>query len=137
MKVFLGGTCVEPDYRKELIPLLKCDYFNPVVDDWDEGCRLNEEREKKICNIHLYVITGKQEGYYSFTELGVDSVKLGKGMVLCILKDQFPDSKLKSLEAIENLCKENGSIVCSSLQEVANYLNDLYIEERIFNDLIS
>ena len=132
MKVFLGGTCVEPDYREELIPMLKCDYFNPVVDDWDESCRLEEERQKKICDVHLYVITGKQDGYYSFTELGVDSVKLGKGMILCILKDQFPQSKLKSLQAIENLCRENNSIVCDSLEEVARQLNDKYIEEKLF-----
>lgn len=36
MKVFLGGTCEGRDWRNELIPKLKCDYFNPVVEEWTE-----------------------------------------------------------------------------------------------------
>ena len=39
MKVFLGGTCAESKWREKLIPLLKCDYFNPVVDDWTPECQ--------------------------------------------------------------------------------------------------
>ena len=53
-------------------------------------------------------------------------------MIICILKDQFPQQKLKSLKAIENLCRENNSIVCDSLEEVARQLNDKYIEEKLF-----
>jgi hypothetical protein len=34
MKVFLGGTCNESTWREKLIPMLKIDYFNPVVKDW-------------------------------------------------------------------------------------------------------
>jgi hypothetical protein len=32
-KVFLGGTCENTTWRKELIDNLKVDYFNPVVDN--------------------------------------------------------------------------------------------------------
>ena len=31
-KVFLGGTCNNSTWRDELIPQLKIDYFNPVVE---------------------------------------------------------------------------------------------------------
>lgn len=31
MKVFLGGTCAGWKWRDELQPLLKCDYYNPIV----------------------------------------------------------------------------------------------------------
>ena len=31
MKVFLGGTCSGRKWRDELIPLLKCEYYNPIV----------------------------------------------------------------------------------------------------------
>lgn len=41
MKVFLGGTCAGYDWRSKLIPLLKCDYFNPVVKNWTEERRKN------------------------------------------------------------------------------------------------
>jgi len=36
MRVFLGGTCNKSTWRQRLIKLLKIDYFNPVVDDWNE-----------------------------------------------------------------------------------------------------
>jgi len=35
-RVFLGGTCNNSKWRDVLIPRLKIDYFNPVVDDWNE-----------------------------------------------------------------------------------------------------
>ena len=57
MKVFLGGTCAESKWRDNIIPQLKCEYFNPVVDDWTPECQKIEEREKRICEYHLYVIT--------------------------------------------------------------------------------
>ena len=45
-KVFLGGTCNKSKWRDELIDLLKIDYFNPVVDDWNEEA---QKEEKKHC----------------------------------------------------------------------------------------
>ena len=47
MKVFLGGTCAESKWREKLIPLLQCDYFNPVVPGHDMRlylCRLEKDR---------------------------------------------------------------------------------------------
>ena len=35
-KVFLGGTCNGSKWRNELIPSLNVDYFDPVVEDWNE-----------------------------------------------------------------------------------------------------
>lgn len=35
MKVFLGGTCNNSTWREELKPLLKIDYFDPVVKKLD------------------------------------------------------------------------------------------------------
>lgn len=36
MKVFLGGTCSGYKWRNKLIPMLKCDYYNPIVKNWSE-----------------------------------------------------------------------------------------------------
>lgn len=37
MEVFLGGTCASgTNWREKLIPKLDIEYFNPVVDDWDD-----------------------------------------------------------------------------------------------------
>lgn len=75
MKIFLGGTCPRDkddfDYRKVLIPLLekyKIEYFNPVVDNWTPECIEKENKEKEICNIHLYLIAPNMKGVYSIAE---------------------------------------------------------------------
>ena len=47
-KVFLGGTCAESTWREKLIPLLKINYFNPVVDDWTEECYKEELRQRYL-----------------------------------------------------------------------------------------
>lgn len=45
-KVFLGGACSGYKWRNKLIPMLKCDYYNPIVKNWSESDRLAEVREK-------------------------------------------------------------------------------------------
>ena len=50
MKLFLGGTCTS-NWRNDLIPLLEndgIDYFNPIVDDWNEEAQKREYEEKNI-----------------------------------------------------------------------------------------
>ena len=131
MKVFLGGTCAESKWREKLIPLLKCDYFNPVVEDWTPECQANEEREKLICDYHLYVITPKMQGVYSIAEVVKDSYEMEKGhCVFCITKEDddrdWTKSELKSFESTANLVEKNGVKICNSLDEVANYLNEFY-----------
>ena len=46
-KVFLGGTCNGSRWREKIIPMLKIDYFNPVVPDWTPECQEEEKRQKK------------------------------------------------------------------------------------------
>ena len=46
-KIFLGGTCNENKWREELIPMLKVDYFNPIVEDWTEESIEIENEEKQ------------------------------------------------------------------------------------------
>ena len=54
-KVFLGGTCNGSKWRKDLINLLKIDYFDPVVDNWTPECQKEENRQRAICDFNLYV----------------------------------------------------------------------------------
>lgn len=35
MEIFLGGTCNNSKWRDKLIPMIFCEYFNPVVDNWN------------------------------------------------------------------------------------------------------
>lgn len=122
-RVFLGGTWNNSTWREKLIPLLKIDYYNPIVKDWTPECQKEEIRQRKICKYVLYVITSEMTGVYSIAEVVDDSNKRPKSTVLCVLKDGFTKSQLKSLESVKRMVSNNGAKVCESLEEVANYLN--------------
>jgi len=126
-KVFLGGTCNETTWRDELMPMLKIDYFNPVVKDWTPECQAEEERQKnKECDIQLYVITSAMKGVFSIAEVTEAAINLGKNCVFCVLDyDKFEKFNQKSLKAVENLVKKYDAKVCTDLKDIANYLNNL------------
>ena len=128
-KVFLGGTCNESKWRNELIPLLKIDYFNPVVEDWTPDCQAEEERQKnEECNYQLYVITPRMTGVFSIAEVVESAITKHDKTVFCIItKDgslEFNKRQLMSLNAVGNMVKKYNGVWCQSLVEVADYLNN-------------
>lgn len=123
MKVFLGGTCSGYKWRNDLIPLLKCDYYNPIVKNWSESDRLREVHERETDDFVLYVITSGMKGVYSIAEIIDDSNKRPEKTILCILHDGIDEQMSRSLKAVANLAKSNGVTVCDSLTDVAEYLN--------------
>jgi hypothetical protein len=129
-KVFLGGTCGKSTWREELIPLLKIDYFNPVVEDWTPECQERELQERENCDYCLYVITPEMEGFYSIAEVVDDSNKRPKKTIFCVLNKENPsfnNKQLYSFRAIEKMVSSNvfssGGRVFSSLKEIAEFLN--------------
>ena len=64
-KVFLGGTTNNSNWRDNLIKLLDIDYFNPVVENWDDKAKENELWQRATCTFVLYVITPKMKGVYN------------------------------------------------------------------------
>lgn len=124
MRVFLGGTCSGYKWRNDLIPLLQCDYYNPIVKNWSEEDRLREVYEREHDDYILYVITSGLKGVYSIAEIIDDSNKRPEKTILCILYDNFNIQMEHSLHAVENLAKSNGVTVLSNLNEVAEYLNN-------------
>jgi len=122
MRVFLGGTCNESEWRNRMMTYLNdvgVDYFNPVVDDWDI-----EERE--ACDICLYVITPKMTGTYSIAEVVDDSNKRPEKTVFIILKSDgvatFDNYQIKSLEQVAALVKRNGARVFKDLKTAADMI---------------
>lgn len=136
MKVFLGGTCNGSKWRDRLIPMLKIDYFNPVVDDWTPECMAEEIRQRELCDYCLYVITPMMTGVYAIAEAVDDSNKRPDKTIFCILENdtfnqggveitkQFTDEKLKSLHKAGYLIVKNGAILQLSLLSVASLLNE-------------
>lgn len=122
MKVFLGGTCAGWRWRDELQPLLKCDYYNPIVKNWSEKDRLREVRERETSDYVLYGITGCIKGVYSIAEVVDDSNKRPeKTLFLNLYKGDKQMSH--SLKAVENLLKSNGALVFHDIESVAEFLN--------------
>ncbi len=126
-RVFLGGTCNESEWRAELIDQLEIDYFDPVVDDWNEEAQKEEIKQRENCSFCLYVITPKMKGVYSIAEVVDDSNKRPEKTVFCILNDDdgksFEEFQTKSLNQVAEMVKENGGQSFTSLKETAAYLN--------------
>lgn len=144
MKVFLGGTCAETVWREKLIPMLQCDYFNPVVEDWTEECMAEEIRQRQECDYCLYTITPSMQGVYSIAEVVDDSNKKPDKTIFCVLSEEvsygqvypdrpiysFPNAKIsfsigemKSLNQVGEIVKRNGGKYFRSLENVAEFLN--------------
>lgn len=125
LKVFLGGTCNGRDYRQDLIPMLKIPYFNPVVGDWSPQAQENEKTEKRNkCGIHLYIITPEFKGVFSIAEAVQSSNTQNVITVFCVMNREIYDPHtLKSLEATEELLRDNGAIITRSIGHTAEILN--------------
>jgi len=134
MRVFLGGTCNGSTWRQRLIELLKIDYFNPVVDDWNEEAYQRELFERKHCDFVLYTITPKMTGVYSIAEAVDDSNKRPERTIFCILREDdgmvFTDGQLRSLMRVGQMINENGGKVFYNLNLVAHYLNESVQEAK-------
>ena len=125
-RVFLGGTCAGSTWRNRMMIYLHdagLEYFNPVVDDWNEEAQANELIERELCDFCLYTITPKISEYYSIAEVVDDSNKRPDRTVLVFLKSDdgwnFFDEKWKSLEAVARLVKKNGAQVFGDLKSAA------------------
>ena len=132
MKVFLGGTCNDSQWRFRVIEQLLIDYFNPVVDDWTEDCMAEERQQRESCDFVLYVITPLMTGVYAIAEVVDDSNKRPKKTIFCFLerdtskegeRKQFTGGQVRSLTQVGKMIERNGATVCGSLEQVWVYLN--------------
>ncbi len=126
-KVFLGGTCNNSKWRDKIIPKLKIDLYNPVVDDWNEEIQKREILERETCDYCLYVITPKMTGFYSIAEVIDDSNKRPEKTLFTFLdndeNDTFSKHQLKTLAKIEDMVKKNGGKSFKTLPEIVQFLN--------------
>ncbi len=126
-KVFLGGTVNGSKWREQLIPRLEIDYFNPVVDDWNEEAFQRELQERANCDFCLYVITPKMTGVYSIAEVVDDSNKRPEKTLFCILPkdgaDEFTPHQIKAMKAVGKMVQKNGGKLFKRLDVLVNFLN--------------
>lgn len=126
-KVFLGGTCNESKWRADIIKHLKIDYFNPVVDDWNEEAYQEELNQREICDYLLYMITPKMTGVYSIAEVTDDSNKRPDKTLFIFKKTdengEFDKGQVKSLEAVGKMIESNGGKWFKDKFSLVNFLN--------------
>lgn len=132
MRIFLGGTCNDSNWRDILIELShnpNITYFNPVVPDWTPECQQNEIKERQKCDIVLYTITPEMTGVYSVAEVVDDSNKRPNKTILCLLKEyngqKFTFGQWKSLLQVGSLVQENGGHVLFSLMDLVIWIEHL------------
>lgn len=110
-----------------MIPMLKADYYNPVVPEWTEEAYQTELVERERCEVCLYVITPKLEGFYSIAEVADDSNKRPERTVMCVLSEdeslKFNDRQLRSLRKVGQMVKDNGGFYCEGMDSLVGYLN--------------
>jgi hypothetical protein len=127
-KVFLGGTCNNSTWRDRLIPMLKVDYFNPVVKDWTPECQQEEINQREKCDIVLYCLTPLMLGVYSVAEVVDDSNKRPSKTVLVCLKEdngkEFNKDQWKSMLSLMKMVTSNKAAVFATLEDVAIYINN-------------
>lgn len=71
-KVFLGGSCGDTTWRTDLIPHLEqneIEYFNPVVEDWNDEAFKREQEEKTYAATLLFVLSPRTANFYSIAEM--------------------------------------------------------------------
>jgi len=127
LKMFLGGTCNKSQWREELIPLLKIDYYNPVVEEWTEEAYEEELLQRKKCDFCLYVITPEMKDVYSIAEAIDDSNKRPEKTIFCFGDygdKEFDEDQFKSLDKVGKMVEANGGRYFARLKDVALYVND-------------
>lgn len=130
LRAGLFGTCNHSNWRNSLKNLLKKEYidiFDPISEVWNSSTIENENHEKEIDDYVVFVITPEMTGVYSIAEVTDLSNKRPKNTLLCILSEYgdkvFDSSQRKSLNAVYNLVKNNGTRCFDSLEEIALFLN--------------
>ncbi|AFM05603.1 hypothetical protein Fleli_3273 [Bernardetia litoralis DSM 6794] len=126
-KVFLGGTVNGSKWRDYIMPRLNIDYFNPVVEEWNDEAYKKELLERANCEYCLYILTPMMKGVYSVAEVVDDSNKRPQKTLFCILqKDggkEFDEFQMRSMKAVIKMVIGNGAKHFETLDECISFLN--------------
>lgn len=132
MEVFLGGTANNSSWRHYVMSKIEMDYFNPIVENWNEEAKQQEIEKRESCDWLLYVITPKMIGVYSIAEAVYDACNRPHKTLFCVLEkddyNEFTEHQLSSLESTRKLIDGCGARVFNSLDEVIAFIN--YVENN-------
>lgn len=134
MKINLGGTCGNSNWRDILIPMLRKEiaYRNPIVKDgiWKYNQTVKKQKEyiMQECDYLLYVITPEQTGFSAIASAVDYSNKVPQKVIFCVLeqfeKKKFEGHQLESINSVKDIIKDNGGKIFENLEQIATFLND-------------
>ncbi len=134
--IFLGGSC-RSNWRDDFMKKLDTEgfeYFNPVVDDWNEEAYQHELKMRRNALFCMYTITPMINGYYSIAEVVDDSNKRPfRTVLVLLLKDggeEFSHYYWKSLKRVGELVANNGGVVFYSLEEALDFFKVRLVEDK-------
>ena len=127
-KVFLGGTCNDSQWRKDVIKKLNIHYYDPMGEEWTSEMMKEELKQREESDFCLYVLTPKMEGFYSVAEVIDDSNKRPAKTIFCFLHEddgkKFSEVQLNSLKQVGEMVRRNDAKYFETLDEVTSYLNN-------------
>ena len=133
IKVFLRGSCADSKWKEKFIPKLNIDYLNS--DDWDSKCQEEKIRQKETCNFILYTLTKAYSAIAEVAEVVDDSNKRPEKTIVCVTNElmdykwytkwAMDEQDMKHLDTVGRLVERNGGLYFKSLDEVAEYLNNI------------
>jgi hypothetical protein len=116
-KIFLGGTCAETTWRKELIEALHHsaqhhEVFNPQVFEWSDTDMTVENIQKDmLCGIHLYYLTSDSPSVYSVAEAVQSSNTKGIITYVHFETKGLDRQQQITMYALTNMLRGNGAYV--------------------------
>jgi len=126
---FLGGTCAESTWRKELIPMLHNDvaFFDPQLGpgEWNDEAAAAEDACKEVCRTLVFVLTPDSLSAYSGFEIGTLCTQNAARIIFCAY-GEFPENQVKGIGKIARDVAKMGGTVCNSLEEIATIVNAAY-----------
>jgi hypothetical protein len=90
-------------------------YFDPVVDEWNEAARKRELHERATCDVCLYVFTPLLAGVYAVAEAVDDAHRRPDRTMLCVLPEdagqRWTEDQYRSIMQVANLVGRTGAQV--------------------------
>ncbi len=134
LKINLGGTCGDSNWRDILIPMLgnEIEYRNPIVENgtWKYNEKVKKEKNIKMkeCDYLLYVITPEQKGFSAIASAVDYSNKVPEKVLFCILNEwnnqKFEGHQLESINSVKDIINDNGGRIFENLEQIAIFLNN-------------
>jgi len=137
MKVFLGGTCNNSQWRRPVIAALRSrgiEYFNPLVESWNAEARAREIKERGACDICLCTITPKMTGAFAIAEIVEAAITRPEKTIFNVLsvdgEEAFSETQLTSLVQVGELVRRHGARFCVGIDQVMQAVDDIAARKK-------